>query len=449
MRQYAYDRLADKAGLHTRLLDYFAAVPAPEKEKVQSVNDLAPVIELYHHTARVGRYDDACDLFYYRLNNNLYYRFGAHQTCIELLRALFPDGENHLPMLKKEDDQIWTLASLGDSYRLTGQPRRAVPLFTKQVTICEKQRNKMQLASALSNLAQLRFVLGEFAAANRNLRRSLVLSQEKIDEFCDYLADLRPDDYDTEVCKLLGYQHQKGAHHRDLGQLLICQGAFDKADEEIRVSISSYNKIGEGGYQHGHCQSLFLFALRALLMRDARVALEAARRGYEIATSLQNERVCIWAEWLLGTAFVALSAESTKEKNTLLGEAETHLTEALTRCRRINLVEIEPDILLAWACWHRARGKGQGAKESGQEAKQYAEDALSIADRCEYRLKQADIHNFLAQLALEVGDREAAKKHAATAHERAWCDGPPHCYKPALEKAERLLKELGVKQPRV
>jgi hypothetical protein len=130
-----------------------------------------------------------------------------------------------------------------------------------------------------------------------------------------------------------------------------------------------------------------------------------------------------------------------------LTEAEAHLTEALTRCRSINLVEMESDILLAWARWHRAKGKADA--RSTQEAKQYAQEALSIADRCEYRLKQADIHNFLAQMALEVGDHEAAKKHAATAHERAWCDGPPHCYKPALDEAERLLKVLGVKPPQI
>jgi hypothetical protein len=57
-------------------------------------------------------------------------------------------------------------------------------------------------------------------------------------------------------------------------------------------------------------------------------------------------------------------------------------------------------------------------------------------------LKQADIHNFLARLTLDAGDRAGAGRHAAIAKERAWCDGPPHCYKPALDEAERLLGEL-------
>jgi hypothetical protein len=30
--------------------------------------------------------------------------------------------------------------------------------------------------------------------------------------------------------------------------------------------------------------------------------------------------------------------------------------------------------------------------------------------------------------------------------ERAWCDGPPHCYKPALDAAERLIGELSTER---
>ena len=54
VRRYAYDRLAgdDRAAAHRRLRDYFAAVPPPEQ--VRTLDDLAPVIELYHHTVRGG-----------------------------------------------------------------------------------------------------------------------------------------------------------------------------------------------------------------------------------------------------------------------------------------------------------------------------------------------------------------------------------------------------------
>ena len=34
------------------------------------------------------------------------------------------------------------------------------------------------------------------------------------------------------------------------------------------------------------------------------------------------------------------------------------------------------------------------------------------------------------------------REEAEVARERALCDGPPHCYKPALDEADRLLAQL-------
>jgi len=75
-----------------------------------------------------------------------------------------------------------------------------------------------------------------------------------------------------------------------------------------------------------------------------------------------------------------------------------------------------------------------------------AQKALAIADRCEYRLDQADIHNFLARLALDSGKTSEARGHAQKAKDYAYCDGPPHYYKPAYEEAERLLAEAAEAQ---
>jgi hypothetical protein len=95
VRKYCYDRLGDREGVHSRLRDYFAVIPAPEK--IESVDELAPVIELYHHTVTAGRYDEARKIYRDRLADQLYFRFGVYQIEIELLRALFPDGEDKPP----------------------------------------------------------------------------------------------------------------------------------------------------------------------------------------------------------------------------------------------------------------------------------------------------------------------------------------------------------------
>jgi tetratricopeptide (TPR) repeat protein len=349
---------------------------------------------------------------------------------IELKRALFPDGEDHPPRLKDESAQAWTLNALAASYGLSGQSRRAVPLYEQQIAIREKQGVKRSVAIGLGNLALNQIRLGELAAAEGNHRRRIELCREVKEEF------------------------EEAVGHQELGRLLAYQGAFDEAARELDAS---YQYDEEHSDRQGQCRDWAYRALRDLLMGQPEAALEAARRARELADVRSYEVDIIWAEWLLGAALVALSpwpplpqAEAVgAEAGAALAEAEPHLTEALTRCHRINLVDLEPDILLAWARWHHA-----GANTD--QAHQDAQEALAIADRCEYRLKQAEIHNFLARLAWErvdelrgMGDEEGAAQalaeaweQAEIAKERAWCDGPPHCYKPVLEEAERLLGEM-------
>jgi tetratricopeptide (TPR) repeat protein len=419
VRRYAYDRLTDKTGVHTRLCDYFAAVPKPDEDKVQTVEDLAPVIELYHHMVGAGRYDEASRLFYGRLHDPLYYRLGAYQTCIELLRALFPDGEDHPPRLKDEADQAWTLNALAMSYARSGQSRRAMPLRRMSNDVDETRGSRLGVAIGLGNLADDQAMLGELAAAERSLRRRIELCREVKDEFDEAVG------------------------HRELGRLLAYQGAFAHAAAEMDTALGMYE--GQQRLQ-SQCVAWAERALRALLTGDAGAALKAARRSRELADETARsehpyERDIIRAEWLLGTALVAQATEAKGQPGKALAEAEAHLTQALNRCRCINLVEFEADILLAWARWHRA-------KDDREQARKAAKEALAIADRCGYRLQQADIHNFLARLALDAGDGPpTAGEHARIGYGRAWCDGPPHCYKPALEEAVRLLGELGEPPP--
>lgn len=209
---------------------------------------------------------------------------------------------------------------------------------------------------------------------------------------------------------------------RDLGLVEVCQGRTDKSASSLGIALNLVRKLGlkqSEGLVWAHR------AFRALLTNSVKVGLEAARKARELAATDRFERDIIQAEWLLGWALIEQSPAA----------SEKHLTEALTRFRRINLVEYEPDILLAWTRWHRATGHPK-------EARDCVDDALTIADRCEYRLVQADAHNLLARMALDAGDRVEARRHAEIARERAWCDGPPHCYKAALEEAESLLKQI-------
>ena len=239
VRRYAYDRLAapERAAAHTRLRDYFAAVPEPDK--VTRLEDLAPVIELYHHTVRAGQLDEACDLFYKRLATPLYYQLGAYQLITDLLRPLFSDGEDRPPRLKDESDQAWTLAALANSYSLSGQPRRAVPLFEQQIAIREKQGNKSNLAIGLGNVASMaQLPIGALRAAEANLRRRIALCREIKDEF------------------------REAVGHQELGRLMAYRGAFAESETELRTSTDYWVKTKD---VQGQCMDEAYRALRELL----------------------------------------------------------------------------------------------------------------------------------------------------------------------------------------
>ena len=146
---------------------------------------------------------------------------------------------------------------------------------------------------------------------------------------------------------------------------------------------------------------------------------------------VQLESNVIWSEWVLGKVLTALESSGRVAE----GNADRHLTEALARCRQIRCVEIERYILVSCARLQYRRGELAMALK-------YADDALALAERGEYRLEQADAHNVIARVTLSRGKRQEARQHAEMARERARCDGPGHCYQAALTEAETILAQL-------
>jgi len=414
VRRYAYDRLAapERAAAHTRLRDYFAAVPPPEE--VTCLEDLAPVVELYHHTVRAGQLDEACDLFDDRLVRPLYYQLGAYQLQIDLLRPLFPDGEGRPPRLKDERAQAWTLNELANAYGLSGQPRRAVPLFEASNDIDEKRGNKGGVASGLGNVADDQLKIGALRTAEANLRRRIALSREIEDAFCEAVG------------------------RQELGRLLAYRGAYDEAETELRASTAYWKETND---VQGECLDEAYRALGDLLRQrstpeseipNPNSAIESARRALELAdetarTRYSHERDYIRAHWLLGAALRAAGQAD---------EAEGHLNEALERCRRINMVDHEADILIDLTRLRAATG-------APAEAQRLADEARLITERSGYVLQGADAHVELARLALARGEKAAAREHAEEARRLATCDGPPDTtYHAAWTEAADLLEEL-------
>ncbi len=413
VRRFAYERLTspEQTNAHKRLVNYFEAIPKPEK--IEKLEDLAPVIELYHHMVRAGNLDEAWKLLYERLvPDPLHFHFGAYQLIIELERALFLDGEDKPPRLKREDAQAWTLNAIVTAYGNNGQPRRAVPLFEGFISNSERRNDTKNAAIGLGNVAQIQLEIGALSTAERNLRRQIHLCREIMDE------------------------QKEAIGHVELGRVLYYRGVWQEAEQELKIAEKIFDKYGTSQTNFVSGVRLYRALLFLLMAREAvdsgKLAIECAQRALELADEFSRihfriERDYVRVYWVLGSAYRASNE---------LTLAEENLSKALNLCRQINMVDYEADILLDIARLRYKQGDFKDAQEKASEA-------LTITERSGYVLQGADVNLFLAQYALEQEkDKVKAKQYAEEAKKLATCDGPPYYYKVAYEEAERMLEKL-------
>ncbi|MCJ7433173.1 MAG: hypothetical protein MUO77_06760, partial [Anaerolineales bacterium] len=388
-----------------------------------------------------------------------YYQFGAYQLQLELLRSLFPDGEDKPPKVSTKRSQSWTANGLANSYAASGQSANAVRLFLVSAELDESDGDKENLAISLGNVARQQLAIGALSAAERNLRRKIDLCREIADEYWE------------------------ASGHHELVRVLSYCGKWQDAEQQQDQALSLVKKLSEIQPEG----TIWLYsALRFLLMAreetifDTRKsnneyqilalrnveasAIESAQRALELADKnglgYPVPRDYVRAYWLLGAAYCA---------NNELTLAEENLSKALNLCRQINAVDAEADILLDLArlsfayalraersgvlslskdrspsAPQKSTGTSQDRLQYFQDAQEKASEALMITERSGYVLQGADVNLFLAQYALEQEkDKAKAKQYAETALKLAHCDdGPPYYYKVAYEEAERFLEKL-------
>ncbi len=369
--------------------------------------DLAPIIELYRELVDAKQHDIARALFRDRLADLLYYRFAAYEKCITLLRGLMSSDPTRDPVVLMPHAQAWTLHMLGNCLMQVGRPREAADAYRRANEISGLINDWRSKAQNTVNLAYQRFSLGELLEAERLFRESIVLCREISEAVAE--AEAR----------------------QELARLLVYCGRPEEANLEFESAQHIYDDL-ETPAQESEGVGLTYLALYKLAMGEGGQAYRVAEQG---RSKVQLESNVIWSQWVLGEVLRALESSGSAAD----GNADRHLTEALARCRQIRCVEIERYILISCARLQYRRGELAMASE-------YADDALALGERAEYRLEQADAHNIIARVALSREKRQEARQHAEKARERARCDGPGHCYQAALTEAETILAELDDEQ---
>lgn len=423
VRSYSYDRLRDKEDVHSQLRDYFASVPEPDK--IESIDDLQPVIELYHHTVRAGRYEEAWKLYEERLFGKLFYHFGTYLISIQLLLALLNNED--LPKLEKNQDKASLLNILGLNYSNSGQSRLAIEPFKLAIKVYNNCNENMHVAIILENASDDFMKLGRFMDAEINLNHALEIINNINNEF------------DSGFWKGVACQEQ--------GRLMIYEGKFTKSKHKMSEATNLFmisNHLKFSKVYNYLSNNIYLYqSLYNLFNNNADIVPKHLKNVLKLEDFKISNRNMICAHWLLGASLVALKD---------LVRAEEILQFAITECRKINMVDHEAAILLEIAKLRHLQTKRSDSRLS--ESFKLAEEALEIANRCGYVLQQADIHLFLAEYNKDLGDIEKARKECETAIERCrqkinvetgdyeYKDNEKYWYVPCYNKATKLLVSL-------
>jgi tetratricopeptide (TPR) repeat protein len=383
---------------------HFRSLPAVDRENVNRLEDLTSAIELYNTLLGLGRYDDACTLFYEGLETPTLHRLSASRQRVELLEMLFPDGSGRLTRLRWPTAQGYALNALAQGYVLSGQPGRAVPLYRMDSAICDREHERRNLAVCLNNLSGALQFSGALRESEAASRQALSVSSELSDTF------------------------QAGASLNNLGLSLAARGKSGESKAALERALRIDE--AEGGKQAQGLDFACL-AKRVLWLGDAPAARPLANRAWQLAAIERSERDFIRAARLQGAAALALDD---------LATADERLHHALSRARAVDFVEEELPALAELAELRRKQGDLKAARE-------LLDDVWELAERGPYPLFHADALNVLAQIERDAGNRDAAVEAATKAYRLAWCDGPPFAYHWGLEAARAHLEALGAPEP--
>jgi tetratricopeptide (TPR) repeat protein len=408
VREVVWSGLSEdrKQSLCTSLLNYFEAVPLiDDYRKANSLDDISPVIELYHILIELKRYDDAAKLFLRHLERVIFYRVTANRQIVNLLQRLFTDQSKlELPSVSDVTAQIGILIAMANAYAFTGAERDAKKLYRHSNALCSAHDDRLHLTESLQGLALTLARIGELHDSEVSARSALLIARTQTDNFWEARSS------------------------RKLGFVLASRG---KIADALRVLDRAKRAFTKQEDTHWIGATLSYVARCNFWSGDYESAHVLAKTAYALVREQCCEPCSLSCKRLEGLSAIALG---------LIDDAEQCLGDVLEDARTVQLPREEMETLQALAQLRLVQGKLSAARE-------FLEELFAQSERGPYRLIHADAYNTLAQIERNEGNTAAAIDAATRAYCLAWCDGPPFAYHWALEKAKEHLKELCALEP--
>ncbi|MBE0542599.1 MAG: DUF4062 domain-containing protein [Verrucomicrobia bacterium] len=374
-----------------RVVDYFSRQAHRPYAHAETLEDLKPGLYVVRTLLKMGRLQDAYWAYSGDLAQALKFNVEADAECMSLMRPFFPKGWSVPPKGFGARERSYLANEAAIALRGTGQRREALQAFGVALLTDLRQKDWQNVRTDLCNITYV------------------VNSTAKNERFLGFALDIA--ELTNDATGLFVTRLDRFSQLDELGQL-------EKAEAMWRILDPMGREWSRNNYRPGSAESAyarFNFRRGRLkegdLARAERLAKEGKNRG--AARDLHSLR----GEWRLEQRKWSLAAES--------------LREAVRMAREVGQTNARAETQLAIAKFYLKQ-----LPNPDQVATQLAQ-ARSVS------------HRALAELWTAVGDPKQAEKHALAAYEAAWEDGEPYVFRHGLNKATALLKQLGVKIPKL
>jgi tetratricopeptide (TPR) repeat protein len=402
VRGYAYEQMKDdeRSTTFRRMHNYFANLPPENPHTVEKLDDLKRSLELYEILMRLGRWDDAMDVYDKYLKYALTYKLATYDKIVELLLPLFPDGLNELPRLSTYRGQNICLTDMATAFSYLGQTDKAMTLRGLKIKLALKQKSFSSMGVGL-----------------RTYSSSLRLDQNKL------ATSLKTNKLALEVAEISGDVDNVGVTHmymlslyRDMGWWLEAKDAYDQFNALLvaRPALQKWQPTADRFYAE-----MLIFQqqdttdLLNRIWQDAQKSPEKNQVQIREIYRLRGESALQQGQYSTAAGFF-------QDTITLGHKSGISVSGLLGRLAYVRVRENLPD-----------------------DALKLLHEALT--DDQAGRLH--DLYNSAAEVYLALGDHQQAAQYATQAYKSAWADGPPFVWWWRLERARQVLEQVGAPIP--
>jgi tetratricopeptide (TPR) repeat protein len=397
VRAVASSTLADQDRDHLgqQIIDYFSQRPHNPYVEAETLDDLRDAITIVRTLIQIGRTKEAWNVLKGDPAEALYLNMEAYPEALSLLKAFFPRDWSALTE-DLTDDNLGLVANLAAiAYYGLGEFTQSANLLEVAVRINVATKDWRKVRIYLTNLAISWFSLNRLALAERYSLLALRLA----------VALYSPEDIFRARLNQF--------------EILAVTGRWDEAEQMWNLldpmGRDWPRRVYRGGEAERSRLEVLLFPRGRLTEEDLAAAEGLSRAGQNRESTRLLHR--LRGKWLLSRGQDDLASVS--------------FHEAIRMAHEAGFPDPESEALLTMA---RVRLKQTAGAH---------EEALRLS------AWRNPAHLALTELWLALGDTEQAAKHAKHAYRYAWADGEPYIRRSDLDRAERLLQQLGEHIPAV